>query len=97
MGAGKAHPTGPSQENDPTSSSTTSHTFSGVPGFGVGSRRRLSASVPVLKSTGAAFMPLPPMSIPNAVPMAVSYLACRKYQRPSSAGESSDGCAKLGP
>ena len=71
MGAGKAHPTGPVHPNDVTNSATTSATSLGVPGFGVGIRCRFSSNSPVSVSTGAAFMPLPPMSMPNALLMAL--------------------------
>ena len=46
---------------------TTSAIASGVDGCGVAIFNRSFASVPVARSTGAAFIPDPPMSMPNAV------------------------------
>jgi hypothetical protein len=48
-----------------TSSAATSAIASGVAGLGVGMRIRSDTSSPVSRSTIAAFMPEPPMSMPN--------------------------------
>src|SRR3954471_18075242 len=48
--------------------STPSAPASGVAGLGVRILRRLPASSPALRSTGAPLMPLPPMSMPRGLP-----------------------------
>ncbi|OIQ82877.1 hypothetical protein GALL_353380 [mine drainage metagenome] len=67
--AGKVTPTGVSagRSNEPTTCATVRATAAGVEGCGVGIRTRSAANAPVVRSTGAPLMPLPPMSIPNAM------------------------------
>ena len=65
-------PTGPDQLNAATSSPTTPATASGTAGRGVSIFFRSASSLPVSTSTGAALMPLPPMSMPSAC-MALDY------------------------
>ena len=65
MTAGNAHPTGPVQLWDRTSLTTTSAIASGCDGRGVSMRSRLDRNSPESRSTIAAFIPVPPMSIPN--------------------------------
>ena len=65
---GSAIPTGPSHSKCRTRSTTTSATASGFAGCGVGIRNRSTTSWPDSDIfTGAAFIPLPPMSIPNPI------------------------------
>ena len=64
--AGKVAPTGPCQPASDTSFATTSATASGVDGRGVRMRLRLVTSWPVVVSTIAPLIPVPPMSMPNA-------------------------------
>ena len=52
-----------------TTSAATSMTASGVAGCGVGMRIRSVTSCPLARSTTAALMPVPPMSMPRARPV----------------------------
>src|SRR4051812_38866253 len=67
--AGMVTPIGPSLPIESakcsTISATTAATFFGVDFAGVGIRSRFPASSPVVRSTGAPLIPLPPMSIPR--------------------------------
>jgi hypothetical protein len=65
--AGKVQPTAPLHRKWATSCATTSLTAAGVDRRGVGMRCRLVINRPVVTSTGAALMPLPPMSTPRAI------------------------------
>ena len=69
---GNVMPTGPDQLNAVTSSFTTAATASGRAGRGVSIFCRAASSLPVSTSTGAALMPVPPMSMPSAC-MAIEY------------------------
>ena len=62
---GKPTPSGADQPWRRTSSAAISAIAAGVAGFGVGMRIRSDASAPVSRSTTAAFIPEPPMSMPN--------------------------------
>jgi hypothetical protein len=63
---GKVMPVGPDQEKVSTSLCTTSATASGTAGRGVAIFTRSAANVPVSRSTGAALIPVPPISMPSA-------------------------------
>ena len=56
---------------------TTFAIASGVAGLGVAILYRSAVSVPVSRSTGAAFMPVPPMSMPKSLGLAAPLLRCR--------------------
>ena len=62
---GNVMPTGPVQSKRLTSSLTTAATASGSAGCGVSSLIRSVTSFPVLTSTGAPLIPVPPMSMPS--------------------------------
>src|SRR5690625_4085840 len=84
--AGKVTPTGTPRpiSKDSTKAVTVSATASGVEGWGVGIRRRSADSAPVLRSTGAPLMPLPPISTPKAfLIMTVLVLVSRVAGRPA--------------
>ena len=70
--AGTARPTGPPVSMRSSTSPTTWATACGVAGDGVGTRIRSAASFPVAMSTGAALIPVPPMSTPTTRPGAIS-------------------------
>ena len=66
--AGMVTPIGPSpiwSAKRSTISPTTAATFFGVDGDGVSILNRSRISSPVVRSTGAPLMPLPPMSMPR--------------------------------
>lgn len=63
--AGKVRPTGPVQAKWFRTWPTLSMTAAGVAGSGVGTRNLGSTETPVRMSTGAPFIPLPPMSTPS--------------------------------
>ena len=65
MTVGNEIPTGPFQSKESINVFSSLATLSGVAGFGVGTRSRSLKSSPVLLSTMAPFMPVPPMSIPK--------------------------------
>src|ERR1035438_2472237 len=62
---GNVIPAGPVQPNPLARSRTTSATASGTAGRGVSILTRSAASLPVNTSTGAALIPVPPMSMPS--------------------------------
>ena len=63
--AGNVTPTGPDHSKWATSCATTSAIAAGVAGCGVWILYRSAVRVPSARSTGAAFIPEPPMSMPN--------------------------------
>jgi hypothetical protein len=63
---GKVMPTGPDQSNEAVRFFTISAIGPGRAGRGVSIFCRSASSFPVATSTGAALMPLPPMSMPSA-------------------------------
>ena len=68
MTAGNVMPIGRSVDrwNEPTTSATAAATAFGVAGCGVGTLNRSAANSPTTRLTGAALMPVPPMSMPKA-------------------------------
>ncbi len=67
---GKVTPVGPDQEKASTSLCTTSATAFGTAGRGVAIFTRSATKVPVSRSTGAALIPVPPISMPSACMLA---------------------------
>src|SRR5699024_11262303 len=64
---GNVTPTGPVQLAGSTRPAAAAATASGVAGCGVGTVNGAPRVSPVRRSTGAALMPVPPMSMPNPV------------------------------
>ena len=62
---GNAMPTGPVQSKFFTCWATTAATASGLAGRGVSTLTRSVSSFPLAVSTGAALIPVPPMSMPS--------------------------------
>ncbi len=62
---GNVMPTGPVHSKFFTCCATTAATASGLAGRGVSTLTRSVRNVPVVVSTGAALMPVPPMSMPS--------------------------------
>ena len=62
---GNVRPTGPVQSKFFTCWATTAATASGSAGWGVSTLTRSVSSVPLVVSTGAALIPVPPMSMPS--------------------------------
>ncbi len=62
---GNVMPTGPVQSKFFTCCATTAATASGLAGWGVSTLTRSVSNVPLVVSTGAALMPVPPMSMPS--------------------------------
>src|SRR5215469_715445 len=75
---GKVRPTGPVQAKSCTRRAATSMTASGVAGWGVWIFCRSAVSWPVDVSTGAALMPVPPISMPRTCA-----IACLRFAGPS--------------
>ncbi len=69
---GKVTPMGPDQEKACTSWLTTPATACGADGCGVAIFTRSARNLPVSRSTGAAFVPVPPISMPSACMLAPS-------------------------
>ena len=72
--AGTATPPGPAIPISFRTPSTAAATACGVAGDGVGNRIRSAASSPVAMSTGAALIPVPPISTPTTRLDAISRL-----------------------
>src|SRR5215469_720409 len=91
---GKVAPTGPDQPNDLVSRATTPATASGVAGRGVSIFCRSASSLPAATSTGAALIPVPPMSTPSAcmkAPLLFTFLLPGlASQAPAGLGQGAD-------
>ena len=85
---GNVTPTCPCQPKCSTSSATTGAIDVGVAGWGVRILKRSAVSSPVAMLTGAAFIPEPPMSIPNACSLVTSrHCRRRSEELPEGAAE----------